>query len=306
MVVKEFYSPLRYPGGKSSLYNFLSKTLEHNNINYGIYAEAFAGGAGAALTLLMQEDVGDIYLNDKDLFVYKFWQSVLYHTDELCRLIADSRPTVTEWSRHHDILKNPTRARQLSEVELGFTAFFLNRCNRSGILGSGPIGGHDQTGNWKIDARYNKEELIRRIQKIALYKERIHLSNRDAISFLGWFTKLGHKPENVLMYLDPPYVVQGQELYEHYYTDKQHKQLAIYLQKITRYNWIVSYDDDPLIHGIYRQVIKNVFEFNYYANRTKVGRELVICSKKFLLPNTYEHYSKTKAIEQQVFQAHAV
>lgn len=296
-MVKQFYSPLRYPGGKASLYNFLVKSLDHNNINYGVYAEGFAGGAGAALTLLMQEDVGLIYLNDKDRFVYKFWKSVLENTDDLVRLIVDTKPSVSEWEYRHDIYNSREKQRDLSDVELAFTGFFLNRCNRSGILSGGPIGGPEQLGNWKIDARLNKEDLIKRIERIALYRERIKVSNRDIISFLKWFKTHGHKPKDVLLYLDPPYVTQGKALYKHYFTPQDHKKLAVFLQKKVKYNWVISYDDDPLIHQIYKQVTKNVFEFNYFANRTKVGRELVICSKQFLLPKTYVHYSKTKNVE---------
>ena len=302
----KFLSPLRYPGGKASLYNFLARTIEHNNINYGIYAEGFAGGAGAALKLLMQENISDIYLNDKDLFITNFWKSVINSTDELCKLINDSIASLDKWKEYKRIIQEKERVNNLSELELGFIGFYLNRVNRSGILSAGPIGGTEQLGKWKIDARYNKNDLIKRIQRIALYKERIHIKNMDIIDFLNWFKRKGFCKNEALIYLDPPYVEQGQQLYKHYFTKKDHIRLATYLQKKFDYNWLVSYDDNPLIHEAYKKVNKNIFEFNYFANKTKVGRELIISSKQFLLPESYLHYSKKKKLINQFGEVKAM
>jgi DNA adenine methylase len=300
-MISQHYSPLRYPGGKGSLYDFLKQTLKKNNIIDGVYAEGFAGGCGAALNLLMLEDVNEIYLNDKDELIYKFWHSVLNDTDELLRFIHDTKPTLDEWNRRKQILRNPAMQKEISSVELGFTAFFLNRCNRSGILKAGVIGGNEQTGNWKIDARYNKQELTERIKKISLYKDRIHLFNNDVITFLRKLKKCGIDDSNLLIYLDPPYVTQGKELYRYYFTNKDHARLATYLLKNMNDKWIVSYDDNPLIHSAYRDASMNIFEFNYYANNTKIGRELIIASRGCMLPESYLHYSKRKKMEGYTF-----
>jgi DNA adenine methylase len=302
----QHYSPLRYPGGKASLFDFLVKTLEYNDINYGKYVEGFAGGAGAALKLLMLEHVGDVYLNDKDIFIYKFWKAVVNETEELNRLIYDAEISTEKWRYRNRILNDPTLQSNISDLEMGFTCFFLNRCNRSGILASGPIGGLEQNGDWKIDARFNKEALIKRIEKIALYKDRIHLYNLDIVKFLKIIRDKSFRQEDVLLYLDPPYVEQGDQLYRHYFNVEDHQRLAKHLQSFEKHNWIVSYDDNELIHRIYKEVTRNIFEFNYFANRTKVGRELVITSKQFVLPDTYTHYSKTKLIENNQYQANAM
>lgn len=302
MSKSKYYSPLRYPGGKASLYDFLVKTLKENHIVDGEYAEGFAGGAGAALKLLMLEDVYKIHLNDSDQLVYSFWYSVLNHTEELCRKIADTDINLQEWSFRKEIMKDKMLQKKLDIVELGFTSFFLNRCNRSGILKAGVIGGLEQSGKWKIDARYNKEDLISRIQQIAYYKERISLYNQDILDFLKSINKM-KTDSKIFTYLDPPYVVQGKELYRHYFKEEKHKELADYLQRRYNHLWLVSYDDHPLIHKSYREVSKNIFEFNYYANRTKVGRELVISSKKCALPNYYIHYSRPKVIDNKLYMA---
>ncbi|WGK95126.1 MULTISPECIES: DNA adenine methylase [Flavobacterium] len=299
-MIKQHYSPLRYPGGKVSLYDFLKKMLKQNGIIDGVYAEGFAGGAGAALKLLMLEEVNEIYLNDKDKFIYKFWDSVLNHTDELLALINDTKVNLDEWNYRKKILKSEEIQKDLSDVQIAFTTFFLNRSNRSGILKAGVIGGKEQEGEWKIDARYNKADLMKRIEKIFYYKERIHLSNKDVIDFFNDLKKKKFKENEILYYLDPPYVQQGKELYLEYFNHSDHIRLSKYLQKNLKNVWLTSYDDHSLIHSIYKEVTKNIFEFNYYANKTKIGKELIIASKNCKMVNEYSHYSRKKIITDNI------
>jgi DNA adenine methylase len=300
------YSPLRYPGGKTSLYDFLKKTITANNIVDGIYVEAFAGGAGAALKLLMLEDVYEIHLNDKDEMVYKFWYAILNHTQEFIQMIRDCELNMKEWNYRKQILQDENLRQRLSDLEIGFTTFYLNRCNRSGIIKAGAIGGNEQNGEWKMDARFNKSDLIDKIQKIAYYKDRIKIYNKDAVVFLKLIEKNIDEKQNLLLYLDPPYVEQGEGLYNVFYKKIDHITLSKFLQKQSISNWIVSYDDHPLIHRIYKEVRKNIFEFNYFANKTKVGRELVICSKNCRMTESYLHYSKSKTLSQQTVSSIAI
>ncbi|WP_140484973.1 DNA adenine methylase [Flavobacterium sp. GSA192] len=293
------YSPLRYPGGKTSLYDFLNKTIKANNIVDGVYVEAFAGGAGAALKLLMLENVYEIHLNDKDEMVYKFWHAILNHTQEFIQKIRDCKLDMEEWNYRKQILQDEKLRNSLSDIEIGFTTFFLNRCNRSGIIKAGVIGGNAQTGEWKMDARFNKSDLISKIEKISYYKDRIKIYNQDAVTFLKTIEKTISDKENLLLYLDPPYVEQGEGLYNVFYRKDDHLKLSKFLQKKSTCNWLVSYDDNPLIHKIYKEVRKNIFEFNYFANKTKVGRELVICSKNCRMTDSYLHYSKTKILLEE-------
>lgn len=295
-MIKQNYSPLRYPGGKVSLYDFLKKMLKKNNVTDGIYAEGFAGGGGAALKLLMLEDVNKIYLNDNDIFIYKLWYSILHNTEELLRKIYDTEVTIDEWKYRKSILKSKNLTDNYSDIEIAFTTFFLNRCNRSGILKAGVIGGIEQNGDWKIDARYNKKDLMKRIELISFYKDRIKLSNKDVISFLKQISRLKNSTSDILVYLDPPYVKQGKDLYLNYFEKEDHIKLSKYLQKDFKNLWITSYDDNELIHSIYKEVTKNIFEFNYFANKTKIGRELIIASKNCTMIEKYNHYSKVKLI----------
>ena len=56
------HSPLRYPGGKQILARVLAHLIQINGREGGIYAEPYAGGAGAALSLLFGEHVERLML----------------------------------------------------------------------------------------------------------------------------------------------------------------------------------------------------------------------------------------------------
>jgi len=133
-----YHSPLRYPGGKTKLTEYVKALFRHNGLMGGHYVEPYAGGASIALELVIQEFADHVHINDLDPSVWSFWKSVLDETDALCSLIADTPITMATWTEQREIQKNKDTA---STLQLGFSTFFLNRTNRSGILKAGVIGG---------------------------------------------------------------------------------------------------------------------------------------------------------------------
>ena len=206
------FTPLRYPGGKAKLARFVKKLLEKNDLLDGHYVEPYAGGAGIAVELLLQEYVSHIHINDINRPVHAFWKSVLHNTEELLQLIKDTKPSVRAWDKQKKIYGNQS---EHDDLALGFATFFLNRTNRSGILNGGMIGGRDQSGEWKIDARYNAKALADRVVAIAKLKRSITLTKLDAEIFLK--RKVSKLPPNTLIYLDPPYYAKGKALYHDFY-----------------------------------------------------------------------------------------
>src|SRR5574344_2440458 len=93
----EFFSPLRYPGGKAKVTDFVQCLIKENALLDGTYVEPYVGGGSVALSLLFNEYVRDIYINDKDLSIYAFWHSVLYESDALCKLIKETPINVDTW-----------------------------------------------------------------------------------------------------------------------------------------------------------------------------------------------------------------
>ncbi len=270
-----FYSPLRYPGGKNRLAKFIAKVCVDNNIS-GHYVEPYAGGASVALYLLIENKVQKITINDKDRSIFAFWYSALYKTDELCDLIEKTEINIENWQKQKEIQRNKEQEQDL--LKLGFSTFFLNRTNRSGIINAGPIGGKEQKGKYKIDARFNKKELIKRIKKIALHKDRIYLENLDALKLIKKIKKESNN-KNTIFYFDPPYYLKGPGLYMSFYKDQDHKLVAEEIRKIKRAHWIVSYDNTKEIKQIYNWVSKKR-EFNliHSAFKTRKGKEILFFS----------------------------
>jgi DNA adenine methylase len=272
-------SPLRYPGGKKKLTNFLAAVISLNNITQGKYIEPFAGGAGAALTLLLMEYVHNIVINDADYNIFCFWQAVINKPETFIKRIKSVKVNLSTWQRQKMILEN---TQKYDPFDIGFATFFLNRCNRSGILNAGPIGGLQQSGTWKIDARYCKKELIERIEKISYYRDRIKVYNLDAIDFI----KLFFKTKKCLFYLDPPYYVGGRRLYLNYYNHDDHVTLSKYIQNEVISPWVLSYDNVPEIAKLYQKKKSLAYDLRYSVNISKTGKEIMFFSDNLKIPNT--------------------
>jgi DNA adenine methylase len=274
------YTPLRYPGGKGKLAPYIKQILKENRLLDGEYAEPYAGGAAVALELLFHEYVSCVHINDVSRPIYAFWNSVLNHTDRLCQLVRDTPLDLNAWDSQKRIF---AEAGELDDLKLGFATFFLNRTNRSGILNGGIIGGRSQSGPWKIDARFNREELIYRIESIAKLKDRIYLTRKDALIFLA--DGIRDWPDNTLIYLDPPYYVKGRDLYYDFYQREDHEEVANFVaQKLIRQKWIVSYDNEPAIRKMYQGYEKLSYSLGYSARSAKEGAEVIFFSDSLRVP----------------------
>jgi DNA adenine methylase len=274
------FTPLRYPGGKGKLAAFVKQVLQQSNLLDGEYVEPYAGGAAIAIELLAEEYVSRIHINDISRPVWAFWKSVLDHTEELARLIRDTKLSVSSWDRQKRVFANQ---QDHDPVALGFAVFFLNRTNRSGILNGGIIGGRDQSGPWKIDARYNGAELIRRIESIARMRKRISLTRQDAALFLRRQAKT--LPPKSLIYLDPPYYRKGKDLYYDYYTDADHRGIAqVVRAKLADMKWIVSYDNVKEIREMYAGYRRMIYSIGYSAREVRQGSEVMFFCDALAIP----------------------
>lgn len=278
-VPTKYTTPLRYPGGKGKLAAFIKATVEENDLLDGHYVEPYAGGAAVALELLLHEYVRHIHINDISKPIFSFWKSVLVHTEQLCRKIRDAKLSVQNWDRQKAVIEN---AEEQDDLDLGFALFFLNRTNRSGILNGGIIGGRDQTGPWKIDARYNAPELIKRIEAIARLQNRIELTREDAYNLIKRLK--ASLPPKSLFYLDPPYYVKGKELYLNFYFHKDHLQIAKLVRSIHKQKWIVSYDNATEIRQLYRGCPSVTYGLRYSARESREGTEVMFFSESISVP----------------------
>lgn len=272
-------SPLRYPGGKANFKELIEHSILENGLEGCKYFEPFAGGAGAALSLLFEDTVSDIHLNDKDPAVFAFWKAMLNYNEQFCELIQKARLNVKEWHRQKEIYQTSSLG---AHLELGFSFFYLNRTNRSGILKAGPIGGYDQAGNYKIDARFNKDALCERVSRIGLYADQIHVTKQEAWRFLQ--KNFDKYSKNTYFYIDPPYYIKGHRLYEKYFVRKDHEDLAALLGKYVDKQWLLSYDDVDEINEIYRDKGRYRIDLSYSVAGARKASEIIIAASDSLIP----------------------
>lgn len=266
-------SPLRYPGGKTKFYDNLIKIFKDNKIENPIYIEPFAGGIGLALKLLNENIVEELILNDIDKGIYSFWYSVLFYTDDLCELIKLAELNLSEREKQKNIYsqKDCLNLKYKENIlKLGFSTFYLNRVNRSGIIKAGVIGGLKQEGNYKMDCRFNKDKLIEKIKKISNYKDKIKFYNLDVIDFLDIIPL-----EKTFIFFDPPYYNKGQELYTNYYTHNDHLKLSEKISSL-KIKWIITYDNTDEIKKIYSEYNIEEFDITYSLEKKRKAKEIII------------------------------
>jgi len=269
-------SPLRYPGGKWRFTDFVTRLINLNKLSQCLYVEPYAGGASLGLSLLFQDVVAEIHLNDLDPAIHAFWYSVLNHNPEFLDLLKSIRVTPDEWNKQKMIYSKGSSS---GTFALGFATFFLNRTNHSGILNGGMIGGKEQRGAWRIDARFNITELQRRIKRIGEFKNRIHLYREDAIVFL----KGQRWPKRTLKYLDPPYFGAGNRLYLNSYNARDHLGVSKYIMRLES-PWIVSYDDVAQIRKLYCEVRSRRMSLLHTARSARIGKEILFFSQALGIP----------------------
>lgn len=271
-------SPLRYPGGKTKLYEYVRTILIANDI-HGTYIEPFAGGAGLALKLLLNDDVERIVINDSDTSIYSFWDCVLNHSDELCNFIQNVPLSTEQWKLEHQIYQNQA---EYNRFQIGAATLYLNRTNVSGVIKGGVIGGNDQNGPYKMDARFNRNSLCNKIITIANNKDRIDLYHYDIFDFLC--SREYKHYYKAFINFDPPYVNKGGQLYMNFFQESDHKKLKAIIDRSSR-KWMVTYDECKLIENLYSKYRKSHLNLTYSANGSRKARELVYFSNNLIIPD---------------------
>ena len=276
-----FLSPLRYPGGKGLLLDFISDVISRTVGDRISYIEPFAGGAAIALGLLSRGIVERAVIGDIDPAIAAFWRAVYYRTEEFIDKIWMCDVSIDAWHENWHILSSRDHT---SDLELGFAAFFLNRTNHSGILRARPIGGLDQRGKWKLDCRYNRADLAKRIEALSVYRDRVDLFEGNACDLLD---TLGDRlREGSFIYADPPYLMKSTDLYLDDMDLEQHRILADQLRRNYSY-WMVSYDKDTRVYGEFFPEERFVqFSIRHSASRAHIGEEIAVFSNSCVIDDS--------------------
>ncbi len=281
-------SPLRYPGGKGSLYGRLRELIRINQITTPKYVEPYAGGAGAAIGLLITGEVDRVQINDLDPAVRAFWAACVHQNSAFIERLWKTPVTVSEWRRQRNVYDNK---HEVGEFDLGFATFFLNRTNRSGVLNGGPIGGHDQSGPYKIDARFNRDTLAERLRLIGLYAKRITVSGDDGLSVIE---QNMHDPD-VFIYADPPYFYKAGSLYMNSFKSDDHAALARCLNAASSSQWVLTYDNVAEVAELYPERRREEIGVYYSARSVTRAKEMMIYSDTLVIepPTLFERPAGT-------------
>ncbi len=276
--MKEYYSPLRYPGGKGKVIPSIKSIIDKNGLVGLDYAEPFAGGASVALALVMDGYCENAYINDKDRAIYAFWSCVLRRTSSFIDKIENTPLNMDIWHQQKEIFES----RNPNLFDLGFATFFLNRTNRSGILKAGVIGGKNQDGIYSLSERFNKTNLVKRIEAIARHRRNIHIYNLDGVDFLVEIAN-AMRPRSFI-YLDPPYYNKGKDLYLNHFKHQDHEKVRDYINGVDKFNWVISYDDNPEIKKIYSGFRKKYYNLSYSLMNATEGKEILIVKRNLIVP----------------------
>jgi DNA adenine methylase len=283
----------RYPGGKSKLRNSISEHLNvyANKLDLE-YREPFFGGGSVGLKFISDNPQWKkVWINDKDLGVANLWTSVIRFPNELKKMVQDFKPSIEIFDKYKlELLSNSTVSQNASEIVLhGFKKLAIHQISYSGLgtKSGGPLGGREQKSKYKIDCRWSPDYICKKIDKLHNQFSKLEIKHQSCTSFD--FEDLVNSTENSFIYLDPPYYIKGNELYQFGFTKEDHKKMADVL-KYTNHPWILSYDDCPEVRRLYSWAEINIIYVNYSITATKDKQsgnrfsrnksELLIFSKK--------------------------
>jgi len=266
-------NPLRYPGSKSSLTDYIATIIEENLLSGCTIYEPYAGSASVSFEMLIRGFALQAVLVERDPLIYAFWKSVFDNTEDLCNKISKLDITIQTW-KSFQLYREISDPKEHDILELGLAGLFFNRTNFSGIIGAGPIGGQNQSSDYSIDCRFNKTRIVRQINEISQFREKVTVIFGDALEFMQ------NEEEKInngfsFVYIDPPYYAQGKKLYRYYYDDSSHKKLASYILS-KEFPWLISYDDHPKIKILYANRASQPIYLDYSLKTSRQGSELLI------------------------------
>jgi DNA adenine methylase len=265
-------SPLRYPGGKAALAGLFADLIDALGLDDGVYVEPYAGGAGAGIALLREGRVSRLVINDIDPAVHAFWTSVTQRNQDFVDWVQTVPFTLEEWQMQREVYRCGTR----DTFDLGRAFFYLNRTNRSGVLNAGVIGGKAQRGKYKIDARFNRDTLVDRLTAIGDLADAIEVTDLDGRSII----QRHGAHESTFMYIDPPYVQAGSQLYLNAFDGRDHQALARVIEGIPQADWLMTYDLAPMVERLYSCHFQATLDLNYSARYPGRAQELVVASPR--------------------------
>lgn len=249
-------SPYRYPGGKSKIIDYLYTHLKLSTAKKLI--SPFTGGGSFELAMLQAGVIDHLHINDLDTGVYSFWWVLKHMPYVLIERLKSIRPTHKDYFYAQALIKSDYQGADV--VEAAWASLLVNRLAYSGIIKANPLGG--KKGSKKVLlSRWNPNDLIRRIEKIHSLSEKIEVTQINAVKLI----EEAYWQNETTIFIDPPYVNKGKELYQCFYTEDDHRELSHLLNSLyfgfPGADIIVTYDYNDWLDNLYM-----------YPEKERIGR----------------------------------
>lgn len=272
-------SPLRYPGSKKRLSVYISQIIKYNRLNIDVFVEPFVGGGNVALYLLINGLAKRIIIADKDQLIYSFWLTLFRNPNYLINFIKKVKVNLENFYRYKKIVNSTNK---FEERKLAEACLFLNRTSFSGLLtnSAGPLGGKKQKSKYKIDCRFNKKYLIKKIEYLASFHSQVIVLPhdwRDTVRYTENLVKRQKNLQDTLFYFDPPFYHKAEHLYRLYFKKQDHEDLRKVVLSL-KHPWILSYDNAPEIKKMYSKFKRIHVQMPYFINSSarRIEKELII------------------------------
>ncbi len=264
---------VRYPGGKSKLRDQIAKRLAEQTEHEGLeYREPFFGGGSIGLKIVSDNaDITRLWINDKDVGIACLWTAVIRHHDEFKERVCSFTPTVEAFYelRHELTTLSAMPTEPGRTVDLGFKKLAIHQISYSGLgtKSGGPLGGVGQKSQYKIDCRWSSDYICKKVDKLHDLFAAIEVRG-NCCTNLDFADVIEDTECRCLLYVDPPYYVKGNDLYQHGFTPEDHERLAGALRK-TEHAWVLSYDDCDEVRQLYQWAHVESLDVNYSITAIK-------------------------------------
>jgi DNA adenine methylase len=293
----------RYPGGKSKLKSRIAFKLNEVSCDNNLeYREPFFGGGSIGLLILQNRpNLKKVWINDFDLGISSLWTTLIKRPDLLKMYVGKFEPSVELFDNYKQELtatELPTLTSDEDVADFGFKKLAIHQISYSGLgtKSGGPLGGRDQKSEYKIDCRWSPHYICKKIDILNQLFSQYIIKNNVCTNY-DFAEIINDTTNDALIYLDPPYYNKGNDLYQHGFTEDDHRRLADCLKK-TKHEWVLSYDECPEIRKYYDWAsIEEIAGVNYSITASKdknTGErkstskvELLITARKTNLINSF-------------------
>ena len=249
-----------YAGGRSYVLKHIFSVMPPHKV----YIEVFGGLAPVLLN--KPRSKVEIY-NDIDDRLVNMLIQLRDNPDAFKKFIGE---TPYSQGLHEQYLKlyfSP-EFRQMNKLKQALITYYLIATSFNGSIGNG----------MRISLAVNEARRFKnRAKKIKLIADRLKYVTFTCLDYREVFKRWGDR--NVLMFLDPPYI-DVQQYYVREWRIEDHIELAQRIKKL-ECDWILIYNDHPLIRRLYAGFDHKELEAKSMMERIEPGHERRL--KRYLL-----------------------